>query len=625
MCLYRGLIQMLVFNIALLPILRSAVRDKVQPLFEESGAETSFSGLLGARLRVNVENWELHVLESNPALIEMFRDRDRKPDRQLLPWSGEFIGKYLCASISSYRILRDPRQKELIQKVVTSFIATQAADGYLGPFDANTRLTGRNWDIWGHYWAIRGLLEYYKEFHSLEALSAATKAADLLVSRFMNSNIHLTNDGSFGQMNYAVIHAFTSLYRITGKPEYLQMAQWITKEWDIAGAGLYLRYALAGKEMFEFPGNRWESLHDFLGMSDMYLLTGDTRYRDAFTHIWYSILKGDRHNTGGFTSGERTTGDPYNTGAIETCCTVAWIDMTIAMLKLTGNSLAADELELATFNGLLGAQAPSGRWWTYNTPMDGTKEASFHSITFQCRPGSPELNCCSVNGPRGLALVNEWSLLRFSEGLALNYLGPSTFRVLTPGKQEISLQQDTTYPTDGKIRIRISIANPESFVLKVRIPSWSRQTQATVNGIEIKNVAAGSYLDIKRRWSGEDEVVIDLDMSPHFWCGERELDGRTSIYRGPILLAFDPVWNSIDSDRIPQMDAHNVRLQVVQGNRSIEPWLLVGANAADGQKLMLCDFATAGAYGNAYKTWLPISGLSSLPFNRSRPVWNNRP
>ena len=44
---------------------------------------------------------------------------------------------------------------------------------------------------------------------------------------------------------------------------------------------------------FKFPGNRWESVHDFLGMSDMYLLTGEPKYRQAFTEIWYSILKGD--------------------------------------------------------------------------------------------------------------------------------------------------------------------------------------------------------------------------------------------------------------------------------------------------------------------------------------------
>src|SRR5260370_2836418 len=139
-----------------------------------------------------------------------------------------------------------------------------------------------------------------------------------------------------------------------GKREYMERANWLVGEWDMPGAGLYMKSALVGKEMYECPGNRWESLHDFLGMADMYLLTGEQRYRDAFVGIWYSILKGDRHNTGGFTSGERTTGDPYDPSAIETCCTVAWIDMSEAMLKLTGESKVADEIELSTLNGNIG-------------------------------------------------------------------------------------------------------------------------------------------------------------------------------------------------------------------------------------------------------------------------------
>ena len=73
-------------------------------------------------------------------------------------------------------------------------------------------------------------------------------------------------------MNYAVIHAFTQLYEVTGNPRYLAMANWIVNQWDMPGAGLYMKLALAGKDMFEFPGNRWESVHDFLGMSDMYLV-----------------------------------------------------------------------------------------------------------------------------------------------------------------------------------------------------------------------------------------------------------------------------------------------------------------------------------------------------------------
>src|SRR5262249_38941311 len=85
---------------------------KVHPILEADGRlEMKFGGFFGQRLRANLEHWELRVPGADPALVQMFYDRDRTPGRDLLTWSGEFIGKYLCASILSYRILRDPRQK----------------------------------------------------------------------------------------------------------------------------------------------------------------------------------------------------------------------------------------------------------------------------------------------------------------------------------------------------------------------------------------------------------------------------------------------------------------------------------------------------------------------------------
>ncbi|MCX6619863.1 MAG: glycoside hydrolase family 127 protein, partial [Acidobacteria bacterium] len=461
----------LLFTILVPCLLAAAVADKVQPrLHRQPGIEFRFDGELGKRLRANLENWELRAPDANPAILQMFFDRDRKPDRKLLPWSGEFVGKYLGASILSYRILRDPRQKELIDRTVALLIRSQGADGYLGPFSPKDRLTGNNWDVWGHYWVLRALLLYDEEFRSEPARQAAFRAAGMLVEKFAGKAFRLTNDGSFGQMNYSVIHAFAKLYRLSGNPAYLRMADWIVKEWDRPGAGLYLRFALAGKEMYEMPGNRWESLHGFQGMYETYLLTGDERLGTGFRHLWNSILKGDRHNTGGFTSGERTTGNPYDLGAIETCCTVAWIDMTIDMLKLSGDSLVADELELSTFNGMIGGQHPSGRWWTYNTPMDGDKKSSAHQINFQCRPGSPELNCCSVNAPRGMALVTEWALLHSDRGVVLNYYGPSRFRTTTPAGRRLVLNEATTYPVNGAVQITVDVEQPERFPLALRIP-----------------------------------------------------------------------------------------------------------------------------------------------------------
>ena len=45
-----------------------------------------------------VRNWLLGIRESNPAILDMFRDRELKPYRDLLPWSGEFAGKYLTSA-----------------------------------------------------------------------------------------------------------------------------------------------------------------------------------------------------------------------------------------------------------------------------------------------------------------------------------------------------------------------------------------------------------------------------------------------------------------------------------------------------------------------------------------------
>ena len=584
----------------------------------------TFDGIVGERLKVNLENWELKAPDANPALVEMFFDRERKPSRKPLPWSGEFIGKYLCQSILSYRILKDPRQKELIRKLTERFLDSQGPDGYLGAFDQQHRLTGSNWDIWGHYWAIQALLLYQKDFSSPRALKAATHAADLLTDRFLDKDFHFTNDGSQGQMNYSVIHAFTQLYILTGKPSYLRMAQWIVKEWDLPGAGEYMSNALAGKDMYQFPGNRWESLHGFLGMYDMYRITGEKKFYDAFTHIWYSILKGDRHNTGGFTSGEAAKGNPYLPDPIETCCTVAWIDMSIAMLRLTGDARIADELELSTFNGLLGGQHPSGRWWTYNTPMDGVKEASAHTINFQCRAGSPELNCCSVNAPRGLALLSEWAVMTAPKGVVVNFYGPSSFELKTPSGKPLKIVQKTDYPKNGKVSLQLHSQTPEQFDILLRIPAWSSNTLINVNGKAMEGVQSGTYKLISGRWKTGDRIEITFDMTPHYWVGDQQTAGKTSVYYGPLLLAFDPVYNTMDPEQIPELEAGQLRLTPASTSRPLRPWVLFKVNSTSGNVIYLSDFATAGAYGNYYASWLPVKGISPIPFNRESAIWTNR-
>src|SRR5262249_26117626 len=119
-------------------------------------AQFRFTGPVADRVQANVDNWLLRAPQANPGIIEMVRGGDRQPTPQLVPWAGEFIGKYLLSAIPAMRMTDEPRLALQLSNVVAAFIATQADDGYLGPFPKDVRLL-KNWDLWGHYHALAAL------------------------------------------------------------------------------------------------------------------------------------------------------------------------------------------------------------------------------------------------------------------------------------------------------------------------------------------------------------------------------------------------------------------------------------------------------------------------------------
>lgn len=600
----------------------------------------TFSGYLADYLTGVTEQWLKAAPLANPAMLEIFRDRDRQPFRDMVPWAGEFAGKYLTSAVQTLRLTQDANLKTFIQNFVNQLVQLQDADGYLGPWPQGSRLTGEapnvggkagnTWDAWGHYHAMLGLILWHDESGDKKALSSAIKIADLICEKFLgNTGNRLVDTGST-EMNLAVIHTLCLLYRKTKTEQYLNMALEIVDQFAAEGpdgplAGDYLRSGLAGREFYETPKPRWESLHPIMGMAELYWITGDDRYRTAFEQIWWSIVKLDRHNNGGFSSGEKAQGNPYHQGAIETCCTIAWVAASIEMLRLTENSVVADEIELSTLNSVTGLHSHTGRWVTYNTPMDGVRRASAHDIVFQAREGSPELNCCSVNGPRGLGMISDWALMRCRGGLILNWYGPSTMKVRLSSGVNVELAQNTEYPRTGKITLNISPSRSAQFVLKLRIPYWSSKTRVKLNGERVKSVLRATYLVLDREWKVGDKVELELDMSLHYWVGEKECEGKVSIYRGPILLAYDRRLNTMDPDEIPALDAMTMKGRLISDKDSLPTVVRMEYTAPDGRKLRLCDFGSAGEGGSPYRSWLRVEQIEKVHFALDNPLRSGRP
>ena len=561
-------------------------------------AKFQFGGVVGARVAANIDGWLLRAPEANPGMLEMFRLRDRQPAPALVPWAGEFAGKYLISLVQTLRLTDRADVWDKAGEFVRELLATQAEDGYLGPFPKAKRLRGE-WDLWGHYHVMQGLLLWHEQTGDEAALRAVRRAADLICATYLDGSARVSDAGS-PEMNMAVIHVLVRLHRLTGEPRYLRLAHEIERDWEKAGD--YLRSALAGAEFYAGPRPRWESLHDLQGLAELWRVTGDAKYRTAFEHHWHSIARCDVHNAGSFSSGEQATGNAFAPGAIETCCTVAWMALSTDMLALTGDPRVADALELSTLNGGLGAQHPSGRWWTYSTPMDGVREASAHAIVFQARAGTPELNCCAVNGPRVLGLLGDWAVLRDARGLFVN--------AHFPGETDTALARlrcETDYPRDGRVKWIVEPRASAEFALRFRIPAWSAKTRARLNGADLA-VQPGAYLEISRAWQSGDVVEFDFDMALRAVPGEREQLGNISIFRGPLLLAFDQKQNDFDEAAIPPVEVARLgaaRLVQPVAAGLLAPWVVIELPGA--RPLRLCDFASAGAAGTRYRSWLPVA------------------
>jgi hypothetical protein len=603
------------------------------------GFETSvrLTGWVQGYLKGVTEQWLKVAPASNPAILGMFRDRDRQPLREMVPWAGEFAGKYLTSATQVYRMTGDPALKSVIADFVTRLAQLQAENGYLGPWPKDSQLTGHapntnkgkgegTWDAWGHYHAMLGLLLWYETSHDEAALATAQRIGDLICTKF--SAQRLVDTGST-EMNLAPIHSLCLLYRKTGDKRYLQMAEKIRDEFSATDAeakplaGNYLKGPLAGKEFSQLPKPRWEGLHSIQGLAQLGEITGDQDSRLAFEKIWWSIVQWDRHNNGGFSSGEKACGNPYDRGAIETCCTIAWTALSVDMLRLTGNSIVADELELSALNSIIGLHSPNGRWVTYNTPMDGVRKASAHSIVFQSREGSPELNCCSVNGARGLGMIADWALLSSPEGVSLSWYGPGQMTASLQGSGMLSLQVESEYPRDNKVRVKIGPGAPVKLALKLRIPHWSATTRVRLNGLEVSGVEAGRYLVLNRTWTSGDTIDLEFDFSLQYWVGEREYEGKVSIFRGPILLTYDRRFNTVDPDKVPALTARGLQGRMVEFQEWLPPMMLMEFKANDGSALRLCDFASAGTGGSPYLSWLDVQGCSKTEFSATNPRRTN--
>jgi DUF1680 family protein len=367
----------------------------------------------------------------------------------------------------------------------------------------------------------------------------------------------------------------------------------------------------------------YEMLSCLNGLLEYYRTTGEESLLEAALAAWRDIEDNRLYITGGATYGEHfhENHDLPNGNAkvAETCVTVTWIQFNAQLLRLTGESRFADELERSVYNQLFGAQKPDGTAWGYYVELEGRK------------PYADRLtgHCCLSSGPRGVALIPTFAVTADAEGIVINLFSEGQSLLELPSGDSVSVGVETDYPANGRVRVTLDPQTRETFVLKLRIPAWSHGASVAVNGRSTgQSCAPGDYILLKRRWKRGDVVDLALSVEPRMIVGKHGNVGKVAFAFGPLILAAD---NAVNSEaqvgrfliqqpvefttRLPDNAAGAAPSRNRYSVRAIIADDVVGSGVGDRVDVVLLPFAEAGSALERYQVWLPVQQDRPVPTN----------
>ncbi len=534
-------------------------------------------------------------------------------------WRGEYWGKWHTAAALAYLWQPTEERRAQLEKVVREVMKAQEPDGYLGPHNPEHRLV--SWDVWCRKYVLLGLLASYDLTGDKSVLDAASRNADNLINEFAQKKLKVVETGHpvlQGTADSSILEPFALLYQRAGHKRYLEFAQSIIAQWNepfkAAPQGIHLmENALAGKPPYR--NHAYAIMSCFEGICELYRATGDRQYLDAAVRFGQSVRQYERMIDGSVSNQELfCDGARQQTELLEqpqeTCATVTWMKLCAQLLRLTGDPVWADELELSLYNAMAGAMTPGAEWFTYHTPLTGERVPS------HVQQEDVGLSCCVMSGPRGLMLTPHWAVMASASGPVVNLYAPGTASATLTNGAKITIAQETDYPVGDQVKLIVTPAGRQRFTLRLRIPAWSQRTTLAVNGAPVP-CEPGEYAKLDREWSPDDQVTLALDLRGRAVPAPSGAP-QLAVMRGPILLALEnrlvpasdtAVWLSANAE-------HRVELQPCAA-KPAWAWLAFTAPFQirpshffnhSVTNLALCDFASAGntwSETNLYRTWLP--------------------
>jgi DUF1680 family protein len=476
----------------------------------------------------------------NDRLLKVYRQRAglAAPGDDMGGWydadgfvPGHTLGQFISGLSRIFSTTGDPACARKVRALVDGFAATLGPDGY--PYASEKAAITWPCYVLDKYEA--GLIDAYR-------LAGVVKARKVLVETIGGAIPHIP-DHTYDRTPdspkqapydepYILPENLFNTYQLTGDRKYLEMARLYLLDHEFFDPLAQNRNLLPGKHAYSHA----------IALSSgarAYELLGEPKYMDAIRNAWDMIEQTQQFASGGWGPNEAFV--PPHEGRLgesltstrehfETPCgCYAHTKLARYLLRFTAESRYGDGLERIVFNALLASRDPGGDGeYFYYSDYQSLARKGYYKRKWPCCAGTLAQS------------VADYALdIYFHRGASLyvNLYTPSKVRWSANGVP-VRLSQETSYPDDGEIELRVRVPHPVEFSLHLRIPGWlETEAKIAING-KSANVAApgGTFATIARRWQDGDAVQLSLPLSFRAEPVDDRHPERVALMQGPRMM-----------------------------------------------------------------------------------------
>ena len=358
--------------------------------------------------------------------------------------------------------------------------------------------------------------------------------------------------------------------------------------------------------MSEIAGHAVRAMYLYCGMADVAAYTHDQGYIDALNRLWDDVVLRNMYLTGGIgqsRSNEGFTEDydlPNLTAYCETCASVGMVYWNWRMNQFTGDSKFADVMERSMYNGALAGISLDGSVFFYVNPLESLGEHH--------RKPWYGTACCPSQICRFLPSIGNYIYGVSDNAIWVNlYMGNSAD--MKVGNKEVTLIQETEYPWEGTVSLKVGVKGSLKTQIRLRVPGWCDEYSVSVNGETVAPQVEKGYVVIDRKWKDGDIIGLNMDMPVKVVAADprvKEDVGKRAIQRGPLVYCIEEADNKdgFDALRIAEDAKFDTKFDSGKLGGIVDITAHVGDQTLDYIPYYSWDNREAGKM----KVWVPLVG-----------------